>query len=418
MLVDQEGSLFESMSLSSAEARLIRSGVSAQLTEGRSGHEQLSSYRSRYAVQVFNLRGIDVCKLGGGGSQAGLRTGSSVSSAVELEQSPLMKRLTKMAVRSLYTLGLKSGEVILSTYGERQYVVEKITPLSKLRVPKLIRLYKQQQANLHNVLREEEKRGIQLMMGMDPEFLLVDSSSMQVVPASHFLERVGEVGCDAVHMEGITSFPVAELRPEPSLQPRGLLVELMHAMGSAKQLIRDRSLIWMAGGMPVPGLPLGGHLHFSGIVLTYSLVEVLDNYLALPVMLLEDHTSLTRRPRYGYLGDFRRQPHGGFEYRTLPSFLVSPMVAKGVVFLAYLIVRHYKQLALRPLNQDIIHRAYYEGNRNVIRDCVEPLFRDMMALSDYSEYAKYIDPLLDHISSGTIWDESRDIRPLWNIPVL
>ncbi len=415
----QGESLYESMSLSTAQARLIRSGVSAQLTEGSSGREQLSStYRSRYAVQVFNLRGVDVCKLGSGGNRIGFRTDISMSSGVELDQSPLVNRLMKMAVRSLYTIGLSSGEVILSTYGERQYVVEQVTPLSKLREPKLIRIYKQQQTILHNVLHQEEKKGIQLMMGMDPEFLLVDASSMEVVPASQFLERIGEVGCDAVHVGGVTSFPVAELRPEPSLQPRGLLVELMHALGSAKQLIRDRSLIWMAGGMPVPGLPLGGHLHFSGIVLTYSLVQVLDNYLALPVMLLEDHTSLTRRPRYGYLGDFRRQPHGGFEYRTLPSFLVSPLVAKGVVFLAYLIVRHYKELVLRPLNQEIIHRAYYEGNRNVIRDCVEPLFRDMMSLSDYSEYAKYIDPLLNHISSGTIWDESRDIRPLWNIPVL
>lgn len=417
--MDQEESLYESMSLSIAQARLIRSGVSAQFTEGGAGSEQNpSTYRSRYAVQVSNLRGFDVCKLGGGYKEIGLRTGIAMRSNLELEQNPLMKRLTKMAVRSLYTLGLASGEAILSTYGERQYVVERVTPLSKLREPTLLKLYKQQYTNLHNILAQEEKKGIQLMMGMDPEFLLVDASSMEVVPASQFLERIGEVGCDAVHMDGITSFPVAELRPEPSLQPRGLLVELMHALGSAKQLIRDRSLIWMAGGMPVPGLPLGGHLHFSGIVLTYSLVQALDNYLALPVMLLEDHTSLNRRPRYGYLGDFRRQPHGGFEYRTLPSFLVSPLVAKGVVFLAYLIVRHYKELVLRPLNQEIIHRAYYEGNRNVIRGCIEPLFRDVMSLSGYSEYAKYIDPLLEHISNGTIWDESRDIRPLWNIPVL
>ncbi|OAB44492.1 putative amidoligase domain-containing protein [Paenibacillus glacialis] len=415
----QEGFLNKSMSLSTAQARLIRSGVSASLIEVRSGREHNPlTYRSRYAVQVFNLRGIDVCKLGSGGKEIGFRTGITVRSGLEQEQSPLMNRLAKMAVRSLYTLGLASGEAIISTYGERQYVVERVTPLSKLRNPKLVKLYSQQQANLYHVLEQEDKKGIQLMMGMDPEFLLVDSSTMEVVPASQFLERVGEVGCDAVHMGGVTSFPVAELRPEPSLQPRGLLVELMHAIASAKQLIRDRSLIWMAGGMPVPGLPLGGHLHFSGIVLTYSLVQVLDNYLALPVMLLEDHTSLNRRPRYGYLGDFRRQPHGGFEYRTLPSFLVSPLVAKGVVFLAHLIVRHYKELDLRPLNQERIHRAYYEGNRRVIRDCVEPLFRDMMSLSGYSEYAKYIDPLLDHISSGTIWDESRDIRPLWNIPVL
>ena len=415
--MDQEESLYKSMSLLAAQARLIRSGISAQLMEGRSGREHTSIYRSRYAVQVCNLRGIEVSKLGIGASRIGVMQGSG-RTEMDIEHHPLMKRLTKVAVRSLYTLGIDSGEAIISTYGDRQYVLEQITPLSKLREPKLTAIYKQQRANVHKVLREEEKNGIQLMMGMDPEFLLVNSSSMEVVPASEFLERVGEVGCDAVHMEGVTSYPVAELRPGPRLEPRGLLIELMHTMGSAKKLIRDRSLIWMAGGMPIPGLPLGGHLHFSGIVLTTSLLEALDNYLALPVMLLEDHTSLSRRPRYGYLGDFRRQPHGGFEYRTLPSFLVSPLVAKGVVYLAYLIVLHYKQLTLRPLHQENIHRAYYEGNRNVIRDCVEPLFRDLTSLRDYTAYAKYIDPLMVHISNGKIWDESRDIRPLWNIPVL
>lgn len=416
--MDQEESLYKSMSLSAAQARLIRSGISAQLVEGGSGREHSSIYRSRYAVQVSNLRGFDVCKLGIGASRMGVTQGITLRTDLELEHHPLMKRLMKVAVRSLYTLGLDSGEAVISTYGDRQYVLEQVNPVSKLREPKLARLYKQQRAHLHKTLREEEKNGIQLMMGMDPEFLLVNSASMEVVPASEFLERVGEVGCDAVHMEGVTSFPVAELRPGPSQEPRGLLIELMHTMRSAKNLIRDRSLIWMAGGMPIPGLPLGGHLHFSGIVLTTPLLQALDNYLALPVMLLEDHTSLSRRPRYGYLGDFRRQPHGGFEYRTLPSFLVSPLVAKGVVYLAYLIVLHYKQLTLRPLHQEKVHRAYYDGNKNVIRDCVQPLLRDLISLSDYTAYAKYIDPLVVHISNGNIWDESRDIRPLWNIPVL
>ncbi|WP_438350977.1 putative amidoligase domain-containing protein [Paenibacillus sp. FA6] len=412
--MDQGLGFFESMSFSVRQARLIRSGVSSQLAEGRENRHQESTYRSRYAIQVCDLRGFNVSKLASGG----IRTGLTMTSGLEQEQSSLMKRLAKVAVRSLYTLGLDSGEAIVSTYGERRYVLEKITPFSRLQEPKLLGLYHQHQANLHNALRMEKRNGIQLMMGMDPEFLLIDSYSMEVVPASDFLERAGEVGCDAVHMGGITSFPVAELRPEPSLQPRGLLVELMHAMSSASQMIRDRSLMWKAGGMPVPGLPLGGHLHFSGIVLTSDLLQVLDNYLTLPVMLLEDQSSLARRPHYGYLGDFRRQPHGGFEYRTLPSFLVSPLVTKGVVCLAYIIVRNYKKLMLRPLEQERIHSAFYEGMKQPIRDCIEPLFRDMRSLSDYSKYSKYIDPLLDHMTSGRSWDESRDIRPLWNVPVL
>jgi hypothetical protein len=414
IIVEQGLRFYESMSLTVRQARLIRSGVSSQLTEEKMDRQQESIYRSRYAVQVCNLQGLHVSKLASGG----VRTGLWMASHLEQEQSTFVNRLTKVAVRSLYTLGLESGEAILSTYGERRYVLEQITPFPRIRGPKLLKMYHQHQLKLHNALRMEEVNGIQLMMGMDPEFLLIDPASREVVPASDFLERLGEVGCDAVHHGGITSFPVAELRPEPSIQPRRLLIELMHAMSSASQLIGNRSLLWKAGGMPVPGLPLGGHLHFSGVVLTKSLLQVLDNYLALPVMLLEDPSSIARRPRYGYLGDFRRQTHGGFEYRTLPSFLVSPLITKGIVCLAHIIVRNYKGLLLRPLEQDNIHRAYYEGVKLPIRDCIASLFRDISSLTDYGTYSKYIDPFFNHISKGKTWDESRDIRPLWNVPVL
>ncbi|AOZ94537.1 hypothetical protein LPB68_02235 [Paenibacillus crassostreae] len=402
------------MPLSVRQARLIRSGISSDLISANLRYQPTMSYRSRYAVQVCNLTGLEVLKLGSGG----IRTEIFITSTSESGHRSLVNRLTKLAVRSLYALGLDSGEVILSTYGERRCVLEHITPMFRLDDPRLLDLYKQHQTNLHNALIKEEADGIQLVMGMDPEFLLIDSSSMEVIPASEFLERTGEVGCDAVSMNGVTSYPVAELRPEPSHQPRGLIVELMHAMRLASQMIHDRTLLWKAGGMPVPGLPLGGHLHFSGIVLTSSLLHTLDNYLALPVMLLEDQSSLARRPLYGYLGDFRRQPHGGFEYRTLPSFLVSPMLTKGIVCLSFLIVRHYKELRSRPLEQEIIHRAYYEGRKQIIRNGVDPLFSEVRSLSDYPQYAQYIDPLLEHIARGGVWDESRDIRPLWNVPVV
>ena len=69
----------------------------------------------------------------------------------------------------------------------------------------------------------------------------------------------------------------------------------------------------------------------SRIWLTSRLLRVLDNYLALPFILIEDQNTKLRRPRYGFLGDFRRKTHGGFEYRTLPSWIVSPRITKGVI---------------------------------------------------------------------------------------
>ncbi|WP_052675788.1 putative amidoligase domain-containing protein [Paenibacillus sp. IHBB 10380] len=407
---------YESMPLAVRHAWLIRSGIESHLLPLTSVHDQ-TTFRSRYVVQVYHLRGFHISMVESGRSKGIRRTLFPMSEGTH-ELNPLLRRLEKTAIRCLYTLGLSDGEVILSASGERWYALEQITPASKLTDPQWVRLYKQQARGVRLALQAEEVQGFQLMMGMDPEFLLVDQTEGKMIPASQFLDREGEVGCDAVHMEGMTTYPVAELRPNPSMQPRGLLVELMHAMATASYLIHDRSLIWQAGGMPIPGLPLGGHLHFSGILLTPSLLHVLDNYLALPIVLLEDTSCLTRRPKYGFLGDFRRQPHGGFEYRTLPSFLISPLVAKGIVYMAYLLVGNYKQLVRRPLNRESIHKAYYEGNRQILQDCLHPLFQDMISLTDYPQYAKYIDPLIDHMLRGNTWDESRDIRPLWNVPVL
>ncbi|MGF7047539.1 hypothetical protein J2T13_002044 [Paenibacillus sp. DS2015] len=416
MKLNQGVRRYESMPLAVRHAWLIRSGIESHLLPSTTLHDQ-TSFRRRYVIQIYYLRVFHISVIESGGSKGIRRTLFPIAKDIDV-QNKWLQRLQKVAIRCLYTLGLAAGEVILSASGDRRYVLEQITPASKLTDPQWVKQYKQQAGDMKDALQAEEVQGIELMMGMDPEFLLVDQSAGKMVPASQFLDREGEVGCDAVHIEGMTSYPVAELRPNPSMQPRGLLVELMHAMATASYLIEDRSLIWQAGGMPIPGLPLGGHLHFSGIVLTPSLLHVLDNYLALPIVLLEDISCLNRRPKYGFLGDFRRQPHGGFEYRTLPSFLVSPLVAKGIVYMAYLIVRNYKQLVRRPLNRETIHKAYYEGNRQILQDCIHPLFQDMISLTDYPQYAKYIDPLLDHMLRGNTWDESRDIRPLWNVPVL
>lgn len=416
-LAEDEGvKRFEMWSVHVRHARLVRSGVSSLLVQNNSSTQVDAIYRSRYAVQVSNLHAIDMKRVEGGLN--GFRIPVTPPAEGGGHSASLYAQLEKAAVRCLYTLGLDSGEVVLTSCGERKYGVEKVTPSIRLKDIRMQNRYKQVDVKLLRQLNDEEKKGIELMMGMDPEFLLVDAGKNEVIPASRFLDREGEVGCDAVHGEGFTTYPIAELRPEPREHPRDLLQRLMYTMNAARRMIDDRSLIWQAGGMPMPGLPLGGHLHFSGIVLTAPLLRALDNYLTLPVSLLEAKSSQSRRPKYGYLGDFRRQPHGGFEYRTLPSFLVSPLLTKGVVYLSYLIVLNYKQLKRRPLeDHDRIHQAYYKGERELLKPILGPLLSDIKELNYFSEFSKYIDPLLAHISRGTTWNERRDIRPLWNIPV-
>lgn len=331
------------------------------------------------------------------------------------ERRGVMKMIQSIAARALYSLGLDSGEVLLTAMGNRRYLVEGVTPLLHTPGSPLPEPYRAASLELQRSLALEQPGRPGLLMGMDPEFLLLREPSGRVVPASRYLPTDGVAGCDAGPPGTRGAFPVAELRPAPRGEPRALLAQLMSAAATADRLIADRSLRWRAGGMPLKGWALGGHLHFSGVTLTAPLLRALDNYLALPMLLLEDVRAGARRPRYGVLGDFRYQPHGGFEYRTLPSFLVSPVIAKGAVYLAHLIVSHYEDLPLRPLDRDDLHAAYYSGDKTPLRAEVPALLAQLRALGGYEKAALYIEPLFRYIAAERTWDESRDIRELWRV---
>lgn len=257
--------------------------------------------------------------------------------------------------------------------------------------------------------------GVQI--GMDPEFLLYDRSLRKVIPASRFFPRAGKAGCDAVWIGGRPRFPLAELRPGPAASPEGAIRLLMDAMREADRMVADKSLAWLAGGQPQRGLPLGGHLHFSGVPLTARLLRALDSYLALPLLMLEPAGSRARRPRYGRLGDFRRQSYGGFEYRTLPSFLVSPLAAKGAVALGLLIAEEAERLPddSLPLAGAGLTEAFYAGDRTLLGSAALQAIREIEAWPGYTKYDSYIAPLLKAVRSGETWDETRDIRGAWRI---
>lgn len=252
-------------------------------------------------------------------------------------------------------------------------------------------------------------------LGADPEFLLTNSEG-KVVPASAYLPKEGPFGCDHVRIGERLLYPLAELRPQPSSDPRRLAGNVRRALLAAAEHIPDTPGVkWLAGSMPAKGFALGGHIHMSGVELNMLLLQSLDNYLALPLVLIEDERGAARRPRYGIPGDFRRQPHGGFEYRTLPSWLVSPRVAQGVLALAALIAKRYGKLRARPLQRLDVLRRYFEGDKAGLTRTVMPLLREIRELPDYAESESLIAPLLAMIESGERWDEKRDIRAAWKI---
>ncbi|WP_260871015.1 putative amidoligase domain-containing protein [Paenibacillus xylanexedens] len=399
---------YENMTSGERTERLKQAGIEVLSLRDRRKREP--GLRVRYDVEISCLQAIRINRKdtsGMGGTQESLleREGSST----------LFKRVERLAIKTLYTLGLDHGAVRMESSGNGGCAVISIDPCPWKGVTNLAATYRESWRQQQGLLDEERSHRPTPILGMDPEFLLVQMPESKIVPASRFLERTGIAGCDSVTVGGRRIYPVAELRPAPSSEPRELLAHLMRAFAAASRSISDHSLIWQAGGMPQRGLPLGGHIHFSGVNLTGELLRALDNYLALPLAFLQDPRGSGRRPRYGALGDFRLKSYGGFEYRTLPSFLVSPLVAKGVVALAGLIASGYTQLRQRPLEKAEVHTAFYEGKREVIQQHIPTLVDDLKRLDGYERYERYASPLILQLKLGRTWDESRDIRKLWNI---
>lgn len=258
-----------------------------------------------------------------------------------------------------------------------------------------------------------------VLLGADPEFMLYDNLQGSLILASTFFPQEGRVGCDARSIGGKKKdFPLAELRPDPAPTPEMLLAHVRQAMVEALKLAPFKNVEWRGGSQPFVGYPIGGHIHFSGVPLTTPVLRALDNYLAVPLMLIEHpRTARLRRRRYGILGDFRVKEYGGFEYRTPASWLVSPEVAKGVFALAALIVREFPRLKTNLLETVEGQTAFYRCDKMYFYSRFPALWRELSATPAFPAYKKDILPLMELIWQRRIWNEKADLRKTWQLKI-
>jgi hypothetical protein len=331
------------------------------------------------------------------------------------EQGKEVRKIQTTAIRALYALGLDYGVVKCGVGAGQRIAVFQVIPGPKLNTEMengLVRSILQYVKKL----KEAKVSQDQIVLGADPEFVM-ESPKGHLLIASNYFPARGRVGCDAIWMgQNHTNKPLVEIRPEPTSDPRTIVVRIYQGLLTAAKKMHNKPCKWLAGNMPYNGFPLGGHIHFSGIQPDFKMLRALDNYLSLLLVAVEDERGKGRRPKYGFLGDFRYQKHGGFEYRTPPSWLVSPTLTKGVFVTAKLIVANYRTLNHNPLADFDLQHAYYTGDKEKILSLVPVLWEDLKKLDDYQIYENYLDEFYRYLTSGITWDETQDFRKNWRIP--
>jgi hypothetical protein len=362
----------------------------------------------RFSVAVLDLEAADIRRWYPG--RQDVRT--------MMPDDRLRRIVTRAAVRALYVLGLDAGQVVVDTDERGRAWVAGVSDQVRFSSAESRENFAMASAARSAALAEEKAAGgVCAVLGADPEFVLTRPDG-KVVSASKFLPPEGWAGCDSIVRRGVKLWPLAELRPEPSPEPSQLADGIRRLLAEASRRIGNRlPLIWRAGARPVPGLPLGGHIHVSGALLTGERLRALDNAVALPLRLLEPPGASARRPRYGVLGDFRRKPHGGFEYRTPPSWLVSHRLALGVLTLAKIAVEHAEELAYgRPLDDDRLRDAFYgEGQEPLLREAAIGYFERIRRTAGYYKYREEAEYVFEAVQSGRAWDESADFRSGWGL---
>ncbi|GIQ67668.1 hypothetical protein DUZ99_11390 [Xylanibacillus composti] len=372
---------------------LIRNGIPVVAPDGTQPAKILQ-YR-RYAVQVHHFRIAQAVSIKPSGP--GLQP---VSQRIVQEEDPaLWNKLERTASRAVYAAGWQAGVVKLELRGKSAVVVacEELSGSGRLAARPIHLPHKQP-----------------VLIGMDPEFVLLRDNG-RIALASRYVGRRGLTGSDGIRVRGRVLHPIVELRPQPASDPDLLFRRLKGALVRAARQITDKDLRWAASGMPVRGIALGGHIHISGIALTDEVVRALDQYVALPFLMVEDSASLRRRPKYGCLGDVRRQPHGGFEYRTLPSWLVAPKYTYAAIVLCKLAAEHAGRLTTRSLFDRRLQEAYYAGNKQVLLPVVRQLYEEWQSLPAYVPYSRKLKPFWDQALSGESWSCDRDMRHAWKL---
>ncbi len=359
-------------------------------------------YIRKYGILVFDWETISI--------KQSLGERGSKTRYIEEEQA---KKAAELAKRAIYVLGLDYGLVKVSVTSSKRLLITGIDDSPQIRDKDMMVLFRR----LDEIIQTVNEAGTrEVKMGADPEFMLYNTKSGKMTPASQFFPREGVVGCDALRSPNRQSRPIAELRPSPAYSPLKLFSNLEEALYMAHKMAPYKNIKWLAGSRPFQGYSIGGHIHFSNVELNNHILRALDSYLGLPIFLLENQaTAVKRRTKYGFLADFRTKSYGGFEYRTPASWLVSPEIAVAILCLGKIVTSNYLHLTRNCFLGFDAQRAFYEGDQEYLKSKFRDIWSDIQKLEMYHTFQFELQVIPDMINNNLQWDEKEDIRKSWSV---
>jgi hypothetical protein len=373
--------------------------MNSMVRVNRLGTVRSNYYLPRYRVHLFDLRSLGITK----------RT--SKGWKLSYMRSKFRDQLVVKARRALYSLGLHAGIVEIGLNEHRQLAVWRVSSGGSLSLRLCRRLA------LAITKYVEDKRfdptGRTSVLGADPEFVLRRRSTGGLVNANRFFPYRGPVGHDRLLARSSKGRPLAEIRPAPASEPEVLTRNIIINMRKAIRRT-GRRIDFVAGSLPY-GFPIGGHIHISGIPLTTNLVRALDIYLSLPLLLLENSVRARRRRiRYGYLGETRYQRHGGFEYRTPPSWLISPAITLAVLSLTKIISLEYHRLPRHYFDSPELQSAFYRARKDLLYPIFYSAWSNLERVPTYKLYEQNLLPLKKLVDSKKNWPE-KNVKRFWMV---
>ncbi len=356
-----------------------------------------------YEILIFNMSVISVNQFTAGKTTVNQKY-------INEKQIP---KVCELAKRVLNLLGLDYAMIKININAQRKLTVTGLNTSPVIRNKDLNEMIDKLEMTLEQYTRHYYKK-LEVKLGADPEFMIANSRTRKMIPASDFFPRQGPVGCDNIRIPRRQQRPIAELRPQPDISPIILHANIKATLEQANKMAPYRNIKLLAGSQPFSGYSIGGHIHFSNIGLSSHFLRVLDNYLGLPVFLLEDQqTAVKRRNKYGRLNDYRAKDYGGFEYRTLGSWLVSSEISLAVLCLAKLVSSNFLHLRNNYFLSIKAHRAFYQGETDYFRELFDELWQEIRNLDDYKTYSQELEIIPQMIRQSQIWDENVDLRKTW-----